>query len=459
MPRSNTSQNAQQARIGASFHAHGGVFVLVWVLSIVPLVHAQYDSDLTKSREIQFKPFTISYTPVAGYDFNANASVLTKTQQQTQQQKQNDVQTASSLYAGANGSGALNLVFPDTFVGSRMSMGYVHYFNNQVENQNRYPIDIDSTFSHTFSPRWNLSATDHFVEETGTQIGTDSALPSQAQQYHRQGTYYVNDFAINNTFLLAPRLTLNATISYGVTRYEETFAANTSDRDTYGISVGPNYLLSSATSVGFSVGYSRSEHPGLTKIYSDQTNVLVLVDLVNRNTETESFTVNMGHAFSERLNTSLSLGLTLTSFQDGQVHGRSLNPYVAASLGYQPSSRTTMSLSYIHSISEAQIPEFTATIQDTGTLSVGYQLVGKLPVTMSLTYSRSQLDQQFNAATAATSTSSGNEEAYTASISTGYEITRNLSIRAGYQYGRVSSTFSGRPYNRDQVSFGVKWVF
>ena len=430
------------------------VGVVLWMVFLCPLVKAQYDTGLIKSREIQFKPFTVSFSPVAGYDFNANAGVFARSPQQ-----QNQAQTASSLYAGVNGSGAVNFVWPDTFLGSRMSMGYIYYFNNQVENQNRYPIDIDSTFSHTFSPRWILTVNDHFVEETGTQIGTGSVFPNQAQQYNRQGTYYVNDFSVNNSFLLAPRLTLNNTISYGVTRYDDPFAANVSDRDEYGISAGPNYLLSSSTSVGFSIGYNRSQHPGFTKIFSTTTNILVLVDRVNRNTETESFTVNMTHAFSSRFSTSASVGLTLTSFQDGNVTGNAVNPYIAVSAGYQPSEKTTVQLSYIHSISEAQIPQFTASVQDTATLGIEYKLRPKIPLNLRASYSKSMSDQQFNAATAASTQASANEEAASIGISTGYNVTKFVTVNVGYIYTHVISTFSTRSYDSDQLVFNMHMNF
>lgn len=436
-----------------------GVILVVAILS--PLARAQYstgpglaDTGLTKSREIQFKPFTVSISPVAGYDFNANGAVFVRSPQQ-----RNQVKTASSAYAGANGSGAVNFVWPDTFLGSRISAGYIYYVNNDVQNQNRYPIDVNSTFSHAFSPRWILTANNSFVSETGTQIGTGSALPNQAQQYYQQGTYYINNFSLNNSFLIAPRLTFNGTITYGLTRYEDQFAANTSDLDQYGISVGPTYLLNSSTSVGFSIGYNRSEHPGPIKIYSTTTNILVLVDKVNRNSDTESFTVNMSHTFSARLSMSTSVGVTLTTFQEANVTGNSVNPYVAVSVGYQPSEKTTVQLSYVHSISQGQYSQYLASIQDTATLTIGYELLRRIPLTISATYSNSQSDQQFNADTAASTTFSANEEAASIGVGTSYNLTSFASANVAYIYTHVISDSSFNSYDTDQITFNVNLRF
>jgi len=412
---------------------------------------AQYLDTSGGSRQIKFRPFTVSFGTTSGYD--TGGRVFT-------QKQPGEEEFESSIYAGFNASGAMNLVGADTFLGARMSTGHTYYFQ-RTQNEYETAINIDSTFRHTFSPRWTLSINDNFVMDTEQQIGVDSALPNSAQQFRREGDYYINNMSINNSFLLAPRVSLSVTLNYGLTRYEDGVSANVYDRDEYGISAGPNYQLSSATTVGFSVGYSRSEHPELVKIFapSPPSPPRTLIDRVNRNSETESFSVNFSHIFSSRFNVAGSVGVTFTQFQDGDVTGNSINPAVSCSANYVLDERTTSSIGYIHSISETEVPQFTATIQDTVSAGISRQFTSKIGVSLRASYSRSQLDQEFNASTAAVSQESGSEEAYGGSISTGYQFTKNLGMDLGYSYSRVNAGFGAESFDRDRFTFNVRYSF
>ena len=75
--------------------------------------------------------------------------------------------------------------------------------------------------------------------------------------------------------------------SIGITRYDDDVAANISDQDDYGANVALNYLLAAATSVGIGYNYVLSEHPDETKIFSTVTNIAILVDTVDRTTQTQ----------------------------------------------------------------------------------------------------------------------------------------------------------------------------
>ena len=418
------------------------------LLAIAPVARGQYVSGQPGSHEIRFRPFAISFGTTSGYD--SEASVFTKSQAGAQ----------SSFYAGFNASAALNYIFADSFLGARMSTGYTYYFTRTVQPYDT-TININSTFQHTFSPRWNMSISDSFVVDNEQQIGVNSELPGTAQQFNRQGEYYVNNFSLNNGFLLAPRLNLNLGLSYGLTRYRNTQAANSQDRDEYGVNLGPSYQLTSATSVGFSLSYSHSQHPGPTKIFAPSPPAPPhdLVDRVNRNSSQEGFSVNLNHTFSSRLSTSLSLGVTVTSFQDGHVTGESINPSVSAAATYVLDPSSTLALGYIHSISESQIPNFTATIQDTASISLTRRFTPKIAFNVNVSYSRNEFDQQFNASTAASVQANGNEEAISGSISTGYNFTNNLGLDLGYSYTKVLSDFNGRGFDRDRATLNLRFTF
>lgn len=403
-------------------------------------------------REIQFKPFSLSFSTRSGWDGGGGTPVFTERLEGERETLK------SSFYAGFDASGAVNFVWPDTFLGSRMTMRYTYYFQRDSENDSETSINIDSTFSHVFSPRWTLTVNNRFFQDTEEQIGTDSFFPNGAQQFRREGDYYTDDLNINNNFLLGPQLTMGVGLSYGLVRYANPASANVLDRDEYGINLGFTYALTSATSVGISFGYNRSEHPGPTKIFSTITNG-VLVALVERSFDTESVSFTFNHAFSSRFRVGGFVGLTITSFEDGTIKGKSLNPAVSVSANYQFDPKTTLSASYTHAISEAEIRQFTAAIQDTATVRLSHQLTPKIPISMRASYSQSSLDQEFNAATAASTRASATDEAYTLSISSGYSFTRFLSLNLGYSYTTVRSDFSGGSFTRDRASFDVRFSF
>jgi opacity protein-like surface antigen len=420
------------------------------ILLLAGSAQGQYAPSPIGSREIAFRPFRVSFGTSSGYD--STTPVFTKGRQDTQD---------SSAYAGFTASGAMNLTFPDSFLGSRMSTGYTYYFTRE-QDQYDTPINIDSTFSHIFSPRWNMTINHNFQLEEEQQIGTGSALPNTGQQFRQQGDYIVSSLSINNGFLLAPRLTLNVGASYSFTRYENDFAANVRDEDNYGFNIGPSYQLTSQTTVGFGFGFSRNEHPNKTKIFAPSPPAPVgniVVERVDRNTTSESFSFNISHAFTSRLRASASIGLQLTSFQNESGRAESVNPTFSGSVGYAIDPRSTISLSYVHNISSTDLADFTASIQDV--LSAGYsrQINPKMSLTINATYSRSELDQKFRTTSSAQFENRGTEQAIGGSILVSYALANNLGLSLGYSYLNFDSTFADQSYDQDRMIFNVRYSF
>src|ERR1041384_8339959 len=137
---------------------------------------------LPESHELQFRPFTFSFSTDSGYDSAANSRVFTSGNGNNGNNNNGKTQLQSSLYAGFNASGAVNFIGSDTFLGSRTTTGYTYYFNRRLQDRYRTQINIDSTFSHTFNPRWTLNVSDNFTMDDQAQIGTGSVLPNQSQQ-------------------------------------------------------------------------------------------------------------------------------------------------------------------------------------------------------------------------------------------------------------------------------------
>lgn len=400
------------------------------------------------SREIEFRPFSVSFSTRTGWDGGGGTPVFTGGQPD---------ELESSPYIGFDASAALNLAGPETFLGSRTTIGHTYYPLRDGQDEFETSVNLNSTLTHAASPQWTISANHRLFLSSETQTGTITEFPENRHQNVRRGDYITSSLSIGNNFLLSPTLTLSAGGSYGITRYEEDAAANVSDQDDYGANVGLNYLLTSATSVGVGYNYSLSEHPDETKIFSTITNIAILVDTVDRTSQTHTIYGSFSHALSSQLRFAVSVGVQITKFADNNVESTSMNPYVTFSTSYDLDTKTSATLSYFHGIQETDIDNFTGTIVDTVTFTIGRSLTPRLSVTLRLDYSRDELDQEFNAATAASTTVSGVEESYTGEILANYSFTKNLGLGVGYYYNRLESDFSDRTFDRDRVYFNVNF--
>jgi hypothetical protein len=436
-----------------------GVLGTGCLLLVVAPSSAQYLKGDPRRGEIQFKPFSVSFNTVSGFDSSGGTRIFTKGQKGDQGDE-----TSSSLYAGFNATGAMNLEWPDSFLGSRISTGYTYYFNRDNEDgEQEYEttINIDSTFFHLFSPRWSMTLNHNLVLDNEQQIGTDSSLPNNAQQYNREGDYYISSFSLNNGFLLAPRLTYNVGLSYAMTRYDNDFSANESDLDVYGFNMGPSYQFDSRTTVGLTYSFTVNQHPGPTKIYADSPPAppRTVVERVNRNSTANNFSFNVTRRFTTRLVVSASVGVQLTEFEDRNVVSSSVNPTFSGSMTYVLDSKSSISASYVHSISQSDLEDFTATIQDVASIGYTRQINRKTRLTITGSYSLSQYDQKFNATTAASFEQSGNDEALGGSLVVSYEVNKFVGLDVGYSYFTYGSSVGNPGYDEDRLTFNIRCGF
>ena len=353
------------------------------------------------------RPFTIINTLRFGYDDNVYRT-------SNDPEKSAYIQDIIDLSFRAALSDRTDLIFKSRF----------DYRSDK--EMNFYP-NIYAVLTHSVSPRLMLQLSDKY--RSGSKTSREAS-----GRYN----YFENTLSFVPSYVLTPKDSLSAPVSYMIKRHEEEVERLDTDMLTAGVS------------------WKRTLSPQRTwaALNLNQT----MVDYINRDSSSDStrITAEISHTFNPEWHGSLELGASFdqTEFAipllSTNVTSESMNPFFRAGLAYEPSPRTRFTADVSQQYRESDSTIFAG--QTTRELRLGAQhdFTAKIMGKVTARFAETERDTQENE----TGGGDTNEERFDLDFRLHYKLNRINFIELGMKHSEKTYDTGDRSWDQNMIDVG-----
>lgn len=357
-----------------------------------------------------------------GYDDNANTSPTAK---------------EGSIVTIVEPQLLLNFPRERTFFGLRYTYRAV-YFASSSQERVEHTHTADLLFSHVFTPRLVLDASDQVRQGISPElVELSSGVPVITR---RRGDFLYNNAQATLSYNLTRRWTTSINGSWDFWSYDDPTTAADNDRNGYRTTLSAVYALSARSSVGLNYQYGIVDYdfPG-TNSFRNSTSHVGFLSAVRR--------------FSPKMSAQMNGGIELREFGDGTSQ---VGPSVNGALTYNYARDSSVSAGGGYSISTTEVGDFRSTDTVSVFGRISHALTYKLRGSATVGYSMASFQ---NPSPLLPPTSGGNEEGLTVSTGLTYAFTRWLNGEVNYSYSQVTSDIAGRGFDRNFASVGMRFIY
>ena len=301
-------------------------------------------------------------------------------------------------------------------------------FDFRSDKEMNFHPNIYAVLTHSVSPRLLLQLSDKFTSG-------NRHTSSKEGRYN----YYHNTLEFLPSYVLSPKDSLSAPVSYTIKRHEDEI----DNEDTDIISAG--------------LSWKRELSPQRTwaALHFSQ----LMIDYINRDS-TADFTrlsAEISHTFNPQWQGVLAGGVTFDQ-TDFTVQGTNLNvtsegvnPYFNAGLTYSPSPQTRFTANVIQQYKESSSASYAGENARTIALGAQHDFTAKIMGKLTASFTETERDQQDNETTSGGTT---NEEYYDLALRFQYKINRMNFLELGFRHREKAYDISSRDWDQNMVDVG-----
>jgi hypothetical protein len=161
----------------------------------------------------------------------------------------------------------------------------------------------------------------------------------------------------------------------------------------------------------------------------------------------------LDHNFNPNLAGNIQLGASFSSVDNYTGSNDSESPYAQASLGFNPTARTSLTGSLGYSVQKSENSYYNAQDQFSTAFGVRHDLTAKISVASGISYIYSSYDSDYSQSAESADVPDAEDNYFKFNIRASYQINRANFIDAGYEYtDRDSDDFSN--YDRNRIDMG-----
>lgn len=391
-------------------------FTLAFLMCFLPFFAAKAQ-ETAQSVLQQKKPYSVSLGLRQGYDDNIYTS---------------NTDTKSSWTTGIQPSFLINYPIDQTLLSARYTFDSLYYWD-RPGNQWDLSHEFVGRINHAVSERFNLDLRERF------RYSQDPEILDSASTLQRDGNYINNTASLQGSFQWTPKFGTVTTYTNDLYDYEDPIEKQINNNMSNTVAHDFRFLVD----------------PTVTAVFGGSFQD-VSYEYAQRN-----YNIYTGYVGADW---TLSPQVTLTGrvggqyFDPGDGGSGSVSPYGSMGFNWVLGARSTLDVSYTHSISQTDIGTSYAQETDTITGTFKYQWTPRFATTLQGLYTFGSYSSDL----AVTTGGLQNYEENVATLQLGatYKVNEWLDLDANYTFTNVSnSDITGREYTRNQISLGIRGTY
>lgn len=310
-----------------------------------------------------------------------------------------------------------------------LSLGAEYYFDKK-DDPIAYNGSLSLLYVRKLTPRMQLSANaaiSHQSQPDASQVNVST---------QQSGEYTNGRVKLDLSYRWSPRFSTNTSLASQMVYYDSTGANASNSFYDLTLSNEFRYIWSPRTT------YVVEVRGSTTKYIEDEL----------RNTDSVYLLLGVDQRWSRRLNTTLRLGQTTQTIEQGDTGAQS-SPYGELSLSYLPSSRSQLSLTARYGF-EATNSANEENVTLRTSLNYSQAITFRLSGSVGLTY----VDSQVTSGEGAAETTFSNQT-FDGNVGLSYRFNRHFSMSARYSYTMLKTNLGFSDYDRGRFFLTATYDF
>jgi hypothetical protein len=351
----------------------------------------------------------------AGYDDNTTTAT---------------VDPEGSAFGEVSASGSYSYPTDTTFSSVRIGASGTQYIS-RPDSAFDFATSLDTTFSHTFTPRLNLDTSDHFRFAQEPQIAENNVIS------RRQGDHVSNAFNSGLSYEYSPRWFSDFSVFHELWDYRDELTALTLDRQSFGASPGIRHRLSEKTTLGLNYHFARVD-------YKDSP----------RDADTHTLTAEWNQSITRRWNSNVELGGSVRREDNDFSDDFFYTPFVSLSTTYLLSTTANVTGGIRYSFQETDIGTYLESRALLAYLRTSWKFAKGFTWDNGIDFVGNQMtDPVFSGLPDV------DERTVVLSEKVSWKFTEHMGVFFSYSFTKFDSDLANRSYDRNIVTLGSSILF